>query len=288
MTLQDGTGLSKRAKTIITLALDEDLAQRGDITSIAMIDENRIASGHILTREPCVVAGQIVAREVFKQVDPLIELTEVIPDGQSAQAGETILKITGPARGIFTAERTALNFMQRLTGIATQTEIFTQIVKLYGTMILDTRKTTPAMRELEKYAVACGGGSNHRMGLYDRVMIKDNHRAMWAERQRGDLAEAVQEARRLFPDVLIEIEVETIDELSQVLPVKPDWVLLDNMPPAQMKQCVDLCNGTCKLEASGGITSANVEAVAATGVDAISLGCLTHCVRSIDLSLEAD
>jgi nicotinate-nucleotide pyrophosphorylase (carboxylating) len=288
MSLQDGTGLSERVKTIVRMALEEDLADRGDITSIATVAEDRMTTAQILAREACTVCGLPLVKEVFRQVDERIVLEELIKDGKEAETGEVIARISGPARAILTAERTALNFMQRMTGVATQTRRFTALVKPYGTMILDTRKTTPAMRELEKYAVACGGGSNHRMGLYDRVMIKDNHRALWAEQRRGDLGAAVEHARSLYPDVMIELEVESVEELKQALPMKPEWVLLDNMTPEMMKQCVELCRGISRTEASGGITLDNVVAAAAAGVDAISLGCLTHSVRSIDLSLEIE
>ncbi len=280
--------LSDHEKKLIRMALTEDLSDRGDITSIAMIAEGRQASGHILTREPCVVSGIPVVQEVFRQVDARVQVESVLTDGDPADPGAVILRIQGAARSMLTAERTALNFMQRLTGVATMTRAFTDRVKPWGTMILDTRKTTPGFRTLEKYAVQCGGGSNHRMGLYDRVLIKDNHRAMWAEQRRGDLGEAVRHARELLPDVQVELEVESVEELRQALPMRPDWMLLDNMSPELMRDCVALCRNLCKTEASGGITLANVEAAAASGVDAISLGCLTHSARAIDLSLEMD
>jgi len=285
---QKDTILSAHEKELIRMALAEDLADRGDITSIALIAEGREASAHILTRETCTISGNAVAREVFSQVDERVRVEVLVNDGATVAPGEVILRLHGPVRSMLTAERTALNFMQRLTGVATLTHVFTERVKSYGTMILDTRKTTPGFRTLEKYAVQCGGGSNHRMGLYDRILIKDNHRAMWAEQARGDLGEAVRHARELYSDVLVELEVESVEELRQALPMRPDWVLLDNMPPEVMRECVELCCGVCKTEASGGITLANVEAAAASGVDAISLGCLTHSARAVDLSLEMD
>jgi len=191
--------------------------------------------------------------------------------------------ITGKARAILAGERTALNFMQRLTGIATLTARFVARVKPYGTRILDTRKTTPNWRILEKYAVRCGGGCNHRMGLYDQVLIKDNHRRLWGGR---DLAEAVHMARRRCPGVSVEMEVESEAELERALASRPDWILLDNMTPKRLRRCVRLGRGCCPMEASGGITLGNVRAVAATGVQAISLGCLTHSAPAADLSLE--
>ena len=234
------------------------------------------------------MSGGGVAAAVFQAIDPCLEIETVLADGQNAKTNDVILRIQGPAAAILVAERTALNFMQRLSGISTLTYEFTRRSAPYGTQILDTRKTTPAYRQLEKYAVQCGGGSNHRMGLFDRVLIKDNHRRLWGEQGRGGLDAAVDAARAKHPDVLVEIEVETVEELTQVLLTDPDWVLLDNMPPETMKQCVEMCRGRCKTEASGGITLETVEAAAATGVDAISLGCLTHSAPSVDLSLEMD
>ena len=193
------------------------------------------------------------------------------------------MRITGKARAILAGERTALNFLQRLTGIATLTARFVEQVKPHATRILDTRKTTPTWRTLEKYAVRCGGGTNHRMGLYDQVLIKDNHRRLWGAR---DLAEAVHMARRRCPGVPVEVEVETEAELERALAARPDWILLDNMTLRRLRRCVRLCRGRCPLEASGGITLANVKAVAAAGVQAISLGCLTHSAPAADLSLE--
>jgi nicotinate-nucleotide pyrophosphorylase (carboxylating) len=266
-------------------ALLEDIGT-GDATSIALVDEGRRVEAVILAREFCVVAGIPVAEEVFCQVDPNVSLSVAAGDGEHVEAGAIILRIEGPARSILTAERTALNFMQRLCGIATLTGTFMDRVAEHGTMILDTRKTTPTLRAFEKYAVACGGGTNHRFGLYDRVLIKDNHRKLWGGEEALSLAQAVEESRRRFPDLAIEIEVESTDELTDALRGNPEWVLLDNMPPAELKVAVLLVDGKSRTEASGGITLANVDAVAASGVDAISLGCLTHSAPSVDLSLE--
>ena len=197
-----------------------------------------------------------------------------------------MMTISGPAASILIAERTALNFMQRMTGIATMTAGFVARTKRFGVAILDTRKSTPGLRLLEKYAVLCGGGRNHRMGLYDKVLIKDNHRALWNRAHAGNLGEAVRVARGKNPGLEVEIEVEDERELVSALAGRPEWILLDNMTPGAIRRCVKLCAGRSRLEASGGITSANVAAVAATGVDAISLGCLTHSAPAADLSLE--
>jgi nicotinate-nucleotide pyrophosphorylase (carboxylating) len=195
------------------------------------------------------------------------------------------MTVEGPVRGILTAERTALNFLQRMSGIATLTRRFVERAGP-SVAILDTRKTTPTLRVLEKYAVLCGGGQNHRFGLYDRCLIKDNHRRLWRKGGAARLDQAVREARRRFPDREVEVEVENEAELRSALKAGPEWVLLDNMTPAQMKRCVRICDGRVLIEASGGITLKNVAQVAATGVDAISLGCLTHSAPAADLSLE--
>lgn len=280
------TELERTAETLIGLALAEDLGGAGDATSIALVPEAARARAHILARQACVVAGSEVARRVFARVDPALVCRVRIADGDEAAAGAVLMEIEGPARGLLTAERTALNFMQRLTGIATQTRRFVERAARYGVQILDTRKTTPGLRLLEKYAVRCGGGTNHRIGLFDRVLIKDNHRAFWAGREKRTLADAVRAARTRYPALAVEIEVESEAELRDALAAKPEWILLDNMTPEAMRRCVEIVGGACRLEASGGVTLDTVEALAATGVDAISVGALTHSVRAADLSLE--
>lgn len=281
----DDISQDPRVARIIRNALDEDIGT-GDVTTLALVDPAAQATGAILTREPCRVAGATIAAAVLKAVDPDAECTIRIPDGNDAPQGATILTFDGRAASILTAERTALNFMQRLCGIATQTARFVEAVKDYHTLILDTRKTTPGLRLLEKYAVRCGGGTNHRFGLYDRVLMKDNHRRLWRDGDPDRLDLAVEAARAKFPGIMVEIEVENFDELRSALRAKPEWIMLDNMDCPSMAQAVQIVAGTSKLEASGGITLERARAVAATGVDAISLGCLTHSVRSIDLSLE--
>ena len=259
----------------------------GDATTLALVPEDAEVLAVIIARDACVIAGNLVAAEVFAAVDARIVYEALRLDGVSVAAGATVAEVAGPARGLLTAERTALNFMQRLTGIATRTREFVECVRPFGTTILDTRKTTPGFRELEKYAVRCGGGTNHRTGLYDRVMIKDNHRALWAQAGGpGSLAAAVAAARERYPDLAVEVEVESEAEFLDALKGKPEWILLDNMEPERLRRFVELAGGKVNLEASGGITLENVAAVAATGVDAISLGCLTHSVKAADLSLE--
>ena len=219
-------------------------------------------------------------------VDPSLKIECLCPDGVPVGEGAAILRVEGPARALLTAERTALNLLQRMTGIATATECLVRIVADYGTQILDTRKTVPGLRRLDKYAVKCGGGTNHRIGLHDAILIKDNHLAFWRRKNLGTLADAVRTARAAWPRLKIEIEVDTLDQLREALPGKPDWVLLDNMPPAIVAEAVGLCGGLCKTEASGGITQENVREYARAGVTAISIGALTHSAKAADLGMD--
>ncbi|MBI3985704.1 MAG: carboxylating nicotinate-nucleotide diphosphorylase [Lentisphaerae bacterium] len=258
----------------------------GDVTSQALVPESRGASAEIVSRHDAVVAGVGLGELVFRELDPAVQYRGCAADGDTVRPGQRVAFIEGRARDLLAGERTALNFMQRLSGIATLTRRFVDKVGAWPVMILDTRKTTPMFRALEKYAVRCGGGENHRRGLYDRALIKDNHRRLWKGEGAGSLADAVTEVRSRFPDIAVEVEVESEEELLDVLRQKPEWVLLDNMPPDRLRNCVRLCGKRCRLEASGGITLDTVEAVAATGVDAISLGCLTHSAPAADLSLE--
>ena len=272
-------------RDLVRRALAEDVGA-GDVTTRALVSPGRSATAEILARQALVVSGGDVAAAVFLAIDGALACDARVPEGHHARDGETILAIEGSATSILQAERTALNFLQRMSGIATLTNTFVERVRRYRTVILDTRKTTPTLRILEKYAVRCGGGKNHRMGLYDRAMIKDNHRRFWPGGEHGGLDDAVVEVRRHAPGVPVEVEVESLDHLDRALRAKPDWVLLDNMDTAQMEACVRRVDGRCGVEASGNVTLDNVEAVAATGVDAISLGCLTHSAPSVDLSLD--
>ena len=269
----------------IQAALKEDGASR-DVTTLALVDPEAIASADVIARHPCRVAGTTVGATVFKLVDPSLEIEFRVRDGADVAAGDVLLVVRGSAGSILTAERTALNFMQRMTGIATATECLVRIVADYGTLILDTRKTVPGLRRLDKYAVKCGGGTNHRIGLHDAILIKDNHLAFWRQKHKGTLADAVRAARAAYPGLKIEIEVDTLDQLQEALPGRPDWVLLDNMTPQQVAAAVILCNGACKTEASGGITKENVREYARAGVTAISIGALTHSPKAADLGLD--
>lgn len=289
--------LSSRAKAAVALALDEDLidavatpknnAQRCDATSKALVDADIVATGEIYAKGGgCVVAGATVARAVFKAVDPKIKVDILKSDGTTVKAREPILVFRGKARSILAAERTALNFMQRMCATATLTRKFVDATKRWKTQILDTRKTTPGLRVFEKYAVLCGGGSNHRFGMYDRILMKDNHRRLWKGGDPNRLDAAVVAARQAFPKLAVEVEVESLEECASALKANPEWIMLDNMSVADMKKCVKMCRGISKTEASGGITLDRAKEVAATGVTAISLGCLTHSAGSVDLSLE--
>lgn len=275
--------LNPAGRAFVRRALEEDIGA-GDITSQALIDSRCRICAAIIARQKYTVAGVEIVRLVCRLVDKSIVCRVLTPDGQEARSGESIITLAGRARSILSAERTALNFFQRLTGIASLTAQYVAAVRPYRVKILDTRKTTPNMRFLEKYAVRRGGGHNHRFGLYDMILIKDNHRFLW--QKNYSLAQAVREARRKNPGKPIEVEVESIAQFKDALSAAPEWIMLDNMSVPLMKKCTALCGGRSKLEASGGITLKNVKAIAAAGVDAISIGALTHSAPAADLSLE--
>lgn len=271
-------------RRLIRQALKEDLGT-GDVTSQALIPARRRATALIIARNHYVVSGLAVARDVFRELDPQLNFEIIVADGQRVRPKQPLASLQGRLQAILAAERTALNFLQRLTGIATLTASFLEKIQPHAVLILDTRKTTPLLRRLEKYAVLCGGGTNHRQGLYDRVLIKDNHRH-YCQSQGISLATAIAKARRQYPRLLIEVEVETEAELRDALQARPDWILLDNMPLARLRRCVAINAGRALLEASGGITEENVRRIAASGVHGISLGCLTHSAPAADLALE--
>lgn len=279
---------SPLARAMVKFALDEDLGKNHcDATSEALVDPKAVATGEIYAKGTgCIVAGATVAAAVMKAVDPKIQVKILKRDGSQVKPKEPILIFRGKARSILAAERTALNFMQRMCATATLTRKFVDATRRYKTLILDTRKTTPGLRVFEKYAVTCGGGTNHRFGMFDRVLMKDNHRRLWREGNPDELDQAVVAARKKFPKLAVEVEVESLRECASALKARPEWIMLDNMSPRDMKKCVKLCRGKVKTEASGGITLDRAKEVAATGVTAISLGCLTHSAGSIDLSLE--
>lgn len=272
---------------LIDLALVEDLGPiNTDVTSDSTVPPEEQAVAHMVAREACRLAGIHVAVEVFKRVNPELECEVLVEDGSTVDAMTTVLIIKGSAQSILTAERTALNFIQRMSGVATITAEYTKAAGNSEVMLLDTRKTTPGHRAFEKYSVLCGGGTNHRIGLYDAVLIKDNHLASWQKKHGTGVGACVAAARTKYPGLKIEVEVDTVEQLKEALTTKPDWVLLDNMPPPVLRECVELCKGFCKTEASGGINLDTIYGIAQTGVDAISVGALTHSAPSIDLALD--
>ena len=277
--------MSPSAIDLIRRAIAEDLGP-GDITSECFIPADHRSAARIVAKENGVLAGTEVAREVFRQVDPAIEIVLRKNDGDTIASGDIILAATGPTRTLLSAERTALNFLQRLSGIATLTRRFVDAVAGTKAVILDTRKTTPGLREFERLAVRVGGGVNHRFGLFDRVLAKDNHLAV-----TGDVAGlqcAIDEAKKRIPDILIEIEADTLEQVRVLCDLRGiDIILLDNMTNDQLREAVQIRgNKQIILEASGGVNLDTVAAIAATGIDQISVGALTHSARAIDLSME--
>ncbi len=263
-------------------ALDEDLRSEGDITSRALIAAGTRGRAVIVLREEGVVAGLPLASMVFRLLDSRINFQSLVSDGDHLPASSEIAAIEGPVTGILEGERAALNFLQRLSGIATLTSRFVSLAHVHGAEILDTRKTTPGMRALEKYAVRAGGGRNHRFGLYDAVLIKDNH-----EHAVGGVGKAVELAREaLGTETMIEVEVQDLAALEEAIRAGADTVMLDNMGVEEVGKAVEMAAGRVRLEASGGIDLDNVAAYAATGVDFISVGAITHSAPALDIALE--
>ncbi|HIW07150.1 MAG TPA: carboxylating nicotinate-nucleotide diphosphorylase [Candidatus Ignatzschineria merdigallinarum] len=270
-------------KPYVEAALLEDLGRRGDITSIAIIEESTSSTLHIVSRENGIIAGIDLARLAFHAIDPNIQFTANVKDGAIITAGMVLAKVSGNARSLLTAERTALNFMTHLSGIATEVANIKAEIEEFPTEITCTRKTLPGLRILQKYAVRVGGGRNHRMGLDDAILIKDNHIAI----SGGDITTAIQRAKKFAGHLIaIEVEVDTIEQLKRALDAGVNLVLLDNMPPEKLREAVALCKGKCQTEASGGISPKTVKEVAATGVDFIAMGWLTHSVKSLDIGLD--
>ena len=268
----------------IAAALKEDIGD-GDVTTDFFIPETLHATGRIVARENAVVAGTGVASEVFRQVDPSTDIQILCRDGDSVAAGDGIIEVRGLARSILKGERVALNFLQRLCGIATLARQFVDAVGNHSAKILDTRKTTPGLRALEKAAVVAGGGVNHRFGLYDMVLIKDNHLAVLGG--LSSFADRIRQLRQEQPNIRIEVEADDLEQARTFVEVDGiDVILLDNMTPAQIREALALKRNNIKFEASGGITLKNVRRVAATGVDYISIGALTNAARAIDIALE--
>lgn len=268
----------------IVAALKEDIGQ-GDITTDFFVPEALHATGRITAREKAIVAGTGAAAEVFRRVDPAIGIEIIHPDGDEVVAGDVMIEVHGLARSILKAERVALNFLQRLCGIATLTRQFVDAIGNHPAKILDTRKTTPGLRALEKAAVVAGGGVNHRFGLYDMVLVKDNHLATLGG--LSSFADRIHQLRQERPNIRIEVEADDLEQARAFAEVDGiDVILLDNMTPAQMREAIALRKGNIQFEASGGITLKNVRRIAATGVDYISIGSLTNSARAIDIALE--
>lgn len=267
---------------LVRAALLEDLGQAGDVTTAATVPAELTATMALVARQPGVVAGLDLAALAFHLVDPAIKIEVQRSDGASVAAGEVITVVSGPARGLLTAERTALNFLCHLSGIATATDSIVQTIRDYRAAIVCTRKTTPGLRALEKYAVRAGGGSNHRFGLGDAVLIKDNHIAI-----AGGVRQAIESAKASVGHLVkIEVEVDTLEQIDEALGVGVDALLLDNMSVEQLRQAVMIVGGRAITEASGRITPATAPAIAATGVDLISIGWLTHSAPILDIGLD--
>jgi nicotinate-nucleotide pyrophosphorylase (carboxylating) len=268
----------------IAIALEEDIGA-GDITSQFFVPATLHSSARIVAREKAVVAGSQTAADVFRRVDASIHTDVLRAEGSEVNAGESVIEIRGLAQSILKAERTALNFLQHLSGIATLTRQFVAAAENEQVKILDTRKTTPGLRQLEKAAVVAGGGGNHRSGLHDMVLVKDNHIA--SSYGFSEFADRIRQIRRARPKLRVELEADNLEQVRNFLELEGvDVILLDNMTPAQMREAVALRKNQIKFEASGGVTLTNIRRIAATGVDYISIGALTHSPRAIDFSLE--
>lgn len=272
-------------RNIVQAALAEDIGG-GDITTETAIPADQRAEAYIVAKESCVVAGLPVVEEVFAQIARAVVVKSLVAEGDVVEKGTRVCALDGPARGILTGERTALNFLQRLSGIATLTRQFVDEIAGTKARILDTRKTTPTLRVLEKYAVAVGGGTNHRIGLYDAVMIKDNHRVILVRLGPKALGDAVATARKNHPNAPIIVEADTLQQVEEAVIAGANQILLDNMTLDELRDAVALVAGRAKTEASGGVTLKTVRAIAQTGVDYISVGALTHSAGAVDFSLE--
>lgn len=272
-------------RAAVKTALTEDLGW-GDVTSLATVPPQTTFSVVMRAREPLVVAGLDFAETAFHSLSRTLKIKRLARDGQSLKTDASLLQISGSARAILSAERVALNFVQRLSGVATLTAQFVAAIAGSSAKILDTRKTTPGWRHLEKYAVTCGGGRNHRIGLFDMVLIKDNHLAALRDAEPNAVAAAVARARQRFPKLKVEVEADTLAQAKQAVEAGADIILLDNMTNAELRQAVKLIGGRAKTEASGGVNLQTVRGIAATGVDFISVGALTHSAPAVDIGLD--
>lgn len=268
-------------RDVVRRALEEDV-RGGDITTEAIVSSRQKARGEFLIKADCVLAGLDIALETFRQLDATVKIEVQKRDGQICRSGETVAKLVGPARALLVGERTALNFLQRLTGIATLTRRFVDATKGAVT-ILDTRKTTPTLRALEKYAVRVGGATNHRNGLFDGVLLKDNH-----VRLAGGVTKAVQRARLQHRGIPIEVEAQTLTEVNEALAARADMILLDNMSMTDIRKAIDRAKGRAKVEISGGVTLDRIPELAKTGAEFVSVGALTHSAPASDISFEIE
>ncbi len=289
--LRFGPGEQTCLERLIEAGLAEDHGAACDVTTAALVPEDARGSAELVVRASGVLAGLPAAQAVFRRLEPQLQWQQLAADGEAVQAGQVIARLSGRLRPLLAAERLALNFLQRLSGVASATRAFVDALAGTGCLLFDTRKTTPGWRALEKYAVRAGGGHNHRESLAEAVLIKDNHRAIWQAVQPGrSLAEAVQVARqRVGPGTSVYVEVESLEQLRQVLPAAPELVLLDNMPLDTLRAAVrmrDELAPQVPLEASGGITLQDARAVAGTGVDRISVGAITHSAPALDIAME--
>jgi len=269
----------------VRLALEEDIGT-GDVTTLATVAETAVARAAMVAREPLVVAGLELAKAAFVELSASVRIEGEVSDGEKVGAGRKLLEVGGPARAILSAERVALNFVQRLSGVATLTAQFVEAVRGTPAKILDTRKTTPGWRRLEKYAVSCGGGQNHRFGLFDMVLIKDNHLNALRSELPNPFAAAVQRTRRVWPHLKVEVEADNLEQVEQAAAAGADIILLDNMTLERLRAAVKVVNHRAQTEASGGVNLASVRAIAETGVDFISVGALTHSARAVDIGLD--
>jgi nicotinate-nucleotide pyrophosphorylase (carboxylating) len=271
----------------VQAALAEDVGS-GDATTLATVPDEATARASMVAREALTVAGLAFAETAFRELSPHVQLERRVQDADRVPSGTTLLCVSGSARAILSAERVALNFVQRLSGIATLTAQFVEAVRGTRAQILDTRKTTPGWRRFEKYAVRCGGGRNHRFGLFDQILIKDNHLAALQDAELNAIAAAVRRARAGYPQLKVEVEADTLEQVAQAVAAGADIILLDNMPPPPLRAAVELIHGRAQTEASGGVDLATARAIAETGVDFISVGALTHSARAMDIGLDFD
>jgi nicotinate-nucleotide pyrophosphorylase (carboxylating) len=276
---------AEEIRRAVQAALAEDIGP-GDVTTLATIPDSATARAAMIAREALTAAGLEFAEAAFRELAPSAQIDRVARDGQRVEARAVLLRINGPARSLLTAERVALNFVQRLSGIATLTAKFVEAIQGTRAQILDTRKTTPGWRRFEKYAVACGGGRNHRFGLYDQVLIKDNHLAALRAEKPNAIAAAVAHARGKWPKLKVEVEADRLEQVAQAVEAGADIILLDNLSAEQLRAAVKLVAGRARTEASGGVNLQTVRAIAETGVDYISVGALTHSARAVDIALD--